>query len=76
VIFLQYYSNLTTKENYSGSSKETKPINGVQIGTRFEELDTGTMYVFDGTAWIVDPMASGSGSSGSTGTGTLSACQW
>jgi len=38
---------------YYGKSTDTKPTAGVKIGSTFLEIDTKTVYIFDGTNWVV-----------------------
>ena len=38
---------------YLGLSTDTKPTIGVRIGTEFYETDTGTTYIYSGSAWII-----------------------
>jgi hypothetical protein len=48
-------SNLTNE--YNGLSTDTKPIEGVRNGSKFVEIDTGKVYMFDeeGKTWIEQP---------------------
>lgn len=34
-----------------GTSDETKPTDGIGYGSEFIELDTGSVFLFDGTDW-------------------------
>lgn len=36
---------------YIGESTDTKPTAGLQLGTEFFESDTGSTYIYTGTAW-------------------------
>lgn len=38
---------------YFGKSTDTKPTANVQIGSTFFEIDTTTVYMFDGSNWVV-----------------------
>ena len=42
---------LENKPIYQGESTDSKPTD-VEINSKFEELDTGNVYFFDGTTWI------------------------
>ena len=46
--------------NYAGKSTDTKPTN-VEVNSKFEELDTGKDYYFDGTQWNEIPNTGGGG---------------
>lgn len=74
---METYPDINRIENFYGYSTDTKPT-GVYLGERFYELDTDTVYIYDGTTpWKVSAFEGGTGSSGTTsGTGTLGACQW
>lgn len=36
-----------------GLSTDTKPTTGVKVGTSFFEIDTATVYMYNGTSWVV-----------------------
>ncbi|MGZ3814832.1 MAG: hypothetical protein ACXVA0_24070 [Mucilaginibacter sp.] len=36
-----------------GKSTDTKPTSNVKVGTSFFEIDTKTVYMWDGTSWAV-----------------------
>lgn len=36
-----------------GKSTDTKPIASLEVGTTFFEIDTKTVYMWDGTSWVV-----------------------
>ena len=38
--------------NYIGLAGDTKPTTDIEIGSTFEETDTGTKYTFTGTGWF------------------------
>ncbi len=40
--------------DYRGLSTDTKPVENVQNGSTFLEMDTGDVYIFnaDGHAWV------------------------
>lgn len=38
---------------YLGLSTDTKPTEGVEVGTEFYETDTGYTYIYSGSAWII-----------------------
>ena len=44
--------SLSTTKNYVGYSYNDKPTYVAQ-GSRFFELDTGLVYVFNGSAWLL-----------------------
>jgi hypothetical protein len=43
---------VTTTESYIGESTDTKPSDP-PAGSTFYETDTGSTYIFTGTAWIL-----------------------
>ena len=45
--------NKDTTRTYYGKSSETKPTSGVIKGSTFFEIDTKTVYMYDGTNWVV-----------------------
>ena len=49
--------------NYAGKSTDIKPTN-VEVNSKFEELDTGKDYYFDGTQWNEIPNTGGGGGGG------------
>jgi hypothetical protein len=36
-----------------GKSTDTKPTTGLKVGTSFFEIDTKTVYMWDGSTWVV-----------------------
>jgi hypothetical protein len=44
------YKVLARKDLF-GKSTDTKPT-GVEVGTTFFEIDTKSVYVYDGAAWV------------------------
>jgi hypothetical protein len=36
-----------------GKSTDTKPTTGIVTGTTFLEIDTKTIYIWDGSSWVV-----------------------
>lgn len=49
-----------TIQMLSGTSSDEKPTD-VKSGSTFKEIDTGKNYIFDGTAWVLQPGAGGGG---------------
>ena len=39
-------------DKFSGLSTDTKPTSGIYQGSTFIEIDTGDVYMFDGTQWV------------------------
>ena len=39
-------------DRYFGLAKDTKPSGNIQIGSWFDETDTGRGFVYDGTVWV------------------------
>lgn len=37
---------------YIGASSDSKSTAGVPAGSIWEETDTGTFYIFNGSAWV------------------------
>lgn len=37
---------------YTGVSGDSKPTENIPTNTKFEELDTGYTYFFNGTLWV------------------------
>ncbi len=50
---LQGELTTTLTGSYVGYSTDTKPTAGVVKGNDFLELDTGSVYIYDGTNWVV-----------------------
>ena len=42
------------KVTYTGLSTDTKPTIGVLPGTRLFETDTGKMFIYSGSAWVLE----------------------
>ncbi len=42
---------MVVTQDYVGESTDTKPTKGVGAGSGFVELDTGDVYIYDGTLW-------------------------
>lgn len=45
---------ITKKKEFMGLSSDTKPTDGVYIGSTFHESDTGLQYIYDGDIWTED----------------------
>lgn len=45
--------NKDTTRTYYGTSSDTKPTTGLNKGDAFFEIDTKTVYMWDGTNWVV-----------------------
>ncbi|MDP4147199.1 MAG: hypothetical protein Q8936_22440 [Bacillota bacterium] len=71
---MQYYIGDRLKETFFGSSTEVKPTSLVQIGAKLYEVDTGKIFIFDGTGWIDNPFSEGG--SGGTGSVNWTSTQW
>ena len=41
----------TAYAEYEGLSSDTKPTEGIGVNSKFDELDTGDKYYFNGSAW-------------------------
>lgn len=54
---------IDNKPIYQGESTDDKPTN-VEVNSKFEELDTGKDYYFDGTQWNEIPNTGGGGGGG------------
>lgn len=55
-----------TVYEYDGKSTDTKPTYQVGYNSKFNELDTGDSYFFDGTQWVKMTTSGGGGGGGST----------
>ena len=40
-------------ERYIGLSTDTKPTEWIIVGTEFYESDTGSTYLYSGSAWVL-----------------------
>lgn len=51
------YQNEPRAREYAGLSSDEKPLDGVENGSWFTEIDTGKKYRFDkqNQLWIVQP---------------------
>ena len=44
---------VTLTGSFVGYSTDTKPSTGVNKGDDFLEIDTGNVYIYDGTQWVM-----------------------
>ena len=51
------YQDIPRASSYDGSSLDTKPIENVENGAYFTEIDTGNVYRFDkeNQTWYIQP---------------------
>ena len=40
-------------QEHIGASSDSKPTTGVPAGSTFEETDTGSFYIYTGSAWVI-----------------------
>jgi hypothetical protein len=40
------------EDRYIGLSTDTKPTKDVKVGCRFFETDTGSVFLYSGSAWV------------------------
>ncbi len=45
---------ITNVKKYIGLSTDTKPTNGLKIGSEFYETDTGQNWFWEGSNWVED----------------------
>lgn len=46
------YTSGTGYCEYAGLSTDTKPTEGVGVGSIFLEVDTGKVFIYSGAAWV------------------------